>query len=328
MAQYAFASNFAAGRIDREGGVIYGVSVMTVGPARGHGMMCDETTLEQVKKCAERYAGGLKVKMTHQGDAGDIAGFLTNFRTAGKKLLADLNLLKSYEKRAYVLELAETIPDTFGLSVSFSGPTEEKGGMEYARCLEIYSCDLVAEPAANPTGLFSAVVNSNVDAPQKAIPPMTSDEIKNQVQAHLNTALVEFSGRVKAIEEKLSSAVKPDEFAAVGAQVKELSAKLETAKTEFSTALADEGKRTQLAAETVAKAFVRNVGVVGLSAAPAGNGAPAEPSAADKFDGVLTKHFEATKSKARAWSLALAEDPKGYAAFLSAARKPAFEAAK
>ena len=57
----------SAGAIDAEAGVIRGVSLITKGPALGHGVMIDEKTLEQVKKAAEQYAGGLKVKLDHSG---------------------------------------------------------------------------------------------------------------------------------------------------------------------------------------------------------------------------------------------------------------------
>lgn len=155
---------------------------------------------------------------------------------------------------------------------------------------------------------------------------MTSEEIKNQVQAAINTALVEFSGRVKAVEEKLAAAVKPEDFSALSAEVKGFAAKIDAAKTELSAKIADDEKRTQFTAQVVAKEFAATVGKVGLSASPAG-AASTEPTAADKFDAVLTKHFEASKSKSAAWKLAAKEDPAGYGAFLSANRKPAFEKA-
>jgi hypothetical protein len=128
-------SAFAA--IDAAAGVIAGVSVISVGDAKGHGLKIDHTTLEQVKACAETYTNGLKVKMSHAGDAGDIVGFLSKFRIEGDKLLADLTLLKSARFRDYVLELASTIPDTFGLSIAFTGPVEKQGDMRLARCTEI-----------------------------------------------------------------------------------------------------------------------------------------------------------------------------------------------
>lgn len=150
------AAAIAAPRnIDASSGVITGVSVITVGAAKGHGVYVDATTLQQVKECAEKYTGGVKVKMNHSGGAGDIIGYLQKFRIDGKKLIADFFLLRASPHRAYVLEIAKTIPDTFGLSISFSGPREKRGEQSFARCTEIYSADLVSEPAANPSGLFS-----------------------------------------------------------------------------------------------------------------------------------------------------------------------------
>jgi hypothetical protein len=323
MVKHALAARFAAGKVNAESGVISGVSLATIGPARGHDMHCDATTLEQLKKCAQQYQGGLKVKMTHAGNAGDILGYLTNLRIEGQQLRGDLHLLKSYEKRDYILELAETIPDTFGLSVSFSGPTEEKGGLTYARCAEIYSCDLVAEPAANPSGLFSAV-----DAGRNGNSPMTADEIKSIVQASVTAALSEFGVRVAAIETAVKALPASTELAALKTLVTELSTKLDTTKTELTASIGDEKSRMEMAAKTVALEFTRHTGRQGVQADGGGSNTNQAPAPADKFDGVLTKHFDATKSKSKAWSLAMSEDQAGYKAFLATGRKPAFEKAK
>jgi hypothetical protein len=142
-------------RIDLRAGIIFGVSVITEGVAKGHGVLVDSTTLLQVKACAETFSNGLKVKMNHAGQVGDIVGSLRNFRVEGRSLRADLHLLKNTSHRAYLMEVAESIPASFGLSISFSGSSEEKAGNKYARCTEIYSADLVDAPAANPNGLFS-----------------------------------------------------------------------------------------------------------------------------------------------------------------------------
>jgi hypothetical protein len=65
------------------------------------------------------------------------------------------------EIKSRILEMAELMPDTFGLSISFTGEHEESDNdIVFARCTEIYSADLVDAPAANPTGLFSAKVDS------------------------------------------------------------------------------------------------------------------------------------------------------------------------
>ena len=135
--------------------IIEGVSIISVGEAKGHGLFVDDITLQEVKSCAESYAGGVKVNLDHGAGIKDIVGFCDNFRIIGKKLVADLNLLETAEKRAYVLEIASRMPDTFGISIAFSGPVREKNGRSFASCTELYSADLVQTPAANPTGLFS-----------------------------------------------------------------------------------------------------------------------------------------------------------------------------
>jgi hypothetical protein len=135
--------------------IIEGVSVISVGEAKGHGLFVDAQTLREVKACAESYAGGVKVNLDHGAGIKDIVGFCDNFRIIGDKLVADLNLLQNAERRDYVLEIAEKLPDTFGISIAFSGPVREIDGKRFASCAELYSADLVQTPAANPTGLFS-----------------------------------------------------------------------------------------------------------------------------------------------------------------------------
>lgn len=148
------------------------VSVLTSGTAKGHNLEIDAVTLEQVKQCAESYANGVKVNENHGAGIGDIIGKLNNFRIddSGTKLLADLTFLDSRAERAkYYMDLAKSIPESFGISISFSGESEKNlDGLDLARCSELYSADLVQNPASNPTGLFSAknsciAVDSNIN---------------------------------------------------------------------------------------------------------------------------------------------------------------------
>lgn len=141
--------------IDAELGVIKNVSVMTKGPARGHDLIIDDTTLEQVLKAANEFQNGVKVKVDHGGGVFSIVGSVRNFRIEGEKLKADLHLLKTAEKAAHIVELARELPDTFGMSVSIHGQHEAIDGETYARCSRIRSCDIVTDPAANPDGLLS-----------------------------------------------------------------------------------------------------------------------------------------------------------------------------
>jgi len=161
-----------SGTIDAQAATISDVSVITVGEAKGHGLMIDAQTLVEVKAAAETYAGGLKVKTDHYTGFNEIVGTLKNFRIDGDQLRADLYLLKNHDATPRILEMAELMPDTFGLSISFTGEHEESDNdIVFARCTEIYSADLVDAPAANPTGLFSAKVDSgkkNMDEKQFA----------------------------------------------------------------------------------------------------------------------------------------------------------------
>jgi len=288
--RHNFAISFESARVDREAGIISGVAVITEGPALGHGMSVDATTLEQVKASAETYEKGLKVKMTHGGDAGDIIGYINNFRIDGKTLRGDFNLLKYYEKRDYVMELAESIPDTFGMSISFSGPDEVKGGKTFARCVEIYSCDLVAEPAANPSGLFSAGEQNNKPIPSK----MTPEEIKSAVDSALSSALEPMLARLSKLE---AGPVKPE----VEVEA-ELSAKL--------------SKVAELSALAVLKQF-------NLAApAPAAHSAPAAPAAAPKkFEEVVRELKTAGKKHNDALSEAMDKHPDAYKDYLARVQK-------
>src|SRR5260370_18135696 len=138
--------------IDAGKGVIYGVSVITEGEARGHNAWVDQKTLQSVMANAQKYDGGLKVKLDHGNSVGEIVGYLDRFRIDSVQLRADFHLLSESEHRDYVLELASKLSKQVGMSISFSFESEDIPGLPYpaVRCLEIYSCDLVDSPAANP----------------------------------------------------------------------------------------------------------------------------------------------------------------------------------
>jgi len=134
--------------------IIHGVSIISIGEAKGHNIFVDQQTLLEVKACAEQYSGGVKVNLDHGAGIADIVGFVNNFRIVGSQLLGDLNLLDSSPLHDYVMEIATKLPDTFGISISFSGGRREVGGLFFASCDELYSADLVQTPAANASGLF------------------------------------------------------------------------------------------------------------------------------------------------------------------------------
>lgn len=154
------ATAFESQKIDRAAGIIFGVSVITEGEARGHGFEIDAKTLTGVLACASAFADGVRVKIEHGTGFESIVGTLREFRIDGPQLRADLHLILSHARTASILEMAEKMPGGFGLSIAFSGIKEKLGDVSLARCQELYSVDLVDMPAANPNGLFSARVDS------------------------------------------------------------------------------------------------------------------------------------------------------------------------
>ena len=210
MQKLTFFAAATGSRVDREAGVLRGVSVITEGEAKGHGMIVDGVTLEQVKACAETYVDGLRVKMDHYTGIDAMVGVLRDFQIDGLQLRADLHLIKSHDDFEKILEMAETMPGSFGLSISFSGESEDvevpsddseevepnsgelpEGGVEIvraARCMEIYSADIVDQPAANPSGLFQAMPE---DIKPEEVPPVAPVE---EVKVEEVTAELEVKG--------------------------------------------------------------------------------------------------------------------------------------
>jgi hypothetical protein len=228
-----------AGEIDFDNAMIRGVSVITIGEAKGHGMQVDEQTLQQVKDAAETYTGGLKVKTDHFSGFNQIVGTLKNFTIDGDQLRADLYLLKAHEATPRIIEMAQLMPGSFGLSISFSGEhaTDETSDVTFARCSEIYSADLVDQPAANPSGLFSAKVDSMADV-------MTPEEVSAAIQEALAPVMAEIAALKEAAMPK----------AEAEAPEVEISAEAATDKT-------DKTAMSEMAAELAAiKAIVTNFG--------------------------------------------------------------------
>ena len=128
----AAPSRQAPARVDREAGILYGVSAIQTGEALGHDMLIDETMIAQVVAHGQAAGAlGIKSRYTHPGlcadGMGKMLGRLRNWRASddGSKALADLHLLESAAKspdgdlRAYVLDLAEEDPRAYALSIVF-----------------------------------------------------------------------------------------------------------------------------------------------------------------------------------------------------------------
>lgn len=155
-----------------------GVSILTVGEARGHNLTIDQTSLEQALKVAQSMKR-IKVTMGHGAPVTGILGYIDNFSIKGDRLLGDLNLFNTNEAQ-FVEQLAQVLPEGFGISLTFSGVPEIMGAERFARVTEIYDCSIVSEPAANPAGMFSAFCAVDMQKLQMNEAPV---EVKKELSA-------------------------------------------------------------------------------------------------------------------------------------------------
>jgi hypothetical protein len=160
--------------IDRERGIIRGVTMCQVGPVKGHGGFIDKAFLLQIVEDASSKTAGIKARFGHPNMCstalGTYLGRFKNYSYSGPSVRADLHLddtarsTPSGDLHTYVLDMAEKNPDMFGASIAFEiaesvfleeeveGQKVEK---EYFRLKELRATDIVDEPAAT-NGLFSA----------------------------------------------------------------------------------------------------------------------------------------------------------------------------
>jgi hypothetical protein len=160
--------------IDRERGIIRGVTICQVGPVKGHGGFIDKAFLLQIVEDASSKTAGIKARFGHPNMCstalGTYLGRFKNYSYSGTSVRADLHLddtarsTPSGDLHTYVLDMAEKNTDMFGASIAFEiaesvfleeeveGQKVEK---EYFRLKELRAPDIVDEPAAT-NGLFSA----------------------------------------------------------------------------------------------------------------------------------------------------------------------------
>jgi hypothetical protein len=222
--------------VDRANGVIKGVSVITIGPAKGHGVKIDHRSLETVKQVADEFKSGVKFRFRHrkageyQSVVDETGGVLKNFSIDGNKVRADLHLFSSVpaETREKFFEMAEKMPDQFGLSIDFSGVSETINGEKYARCSELQSIDLTDTPAANHEGLFSAMSikyknGESGEHHSDCTCGKCSDEIKTKkMEATLETltkAVSDLTAKLTSLEAKPKAAASLTFTNAAGANV-------------------------------------------------------------------------------------------------------------
>jgi hypothetical protein len=308
MTLFQASVSSASARVDASAGIIREVAVITQGPALGHGMMIDRKTLAQVKASAETYPQGLKVKLNHGSGVDAIVGFLTGFRLTpdGSKLAADFHLLDTSPHRAYVLEIANRMPGSFGMSIAFSGVAEKVDGVAFARCSEIYSCDLVADPAANPDGLFGRRFDEWQKGKGQSEPTDPARNRNNQ-SAIMDSEILTQIG--KMIDDKL---------AAVSASFDAKLGELKTSQTAALGKIEDVARLSNEAADRAAlaavKEFAKTLGTpANNAAAPSAPAAPAPT--AQKFEEIVRGHAKYATSRKTAISETISQHPAEYAAY-------------
>jgi hypothetical protein len=158
--------------VDREAGVIRGVSLMTEGPARGWGFWCDEVLMVQLAEQINAAPNGIKVRTSHPEITGSDGAFYLVGRARdavvdGNQLRVDIHL-GAYAKSSpqgdlwtYLLDIATSDPSVLGLSVMFQqAPTQEReidgSRVPCGRSAAVYAVDFTDNPAANEHGMLTA----------------------------------------------------------------------------------------------------------------------------------------------------------------------------
>lgn len=138
-------------RVDREHGAILGCSIVTAGPALGHGVSLDAEFVERVVELGNAERGGLKARFGHPNMCstalGTFLGRWKSFSRIGGKALADLYLSNSahatpqgdlYE---YVCTLAVDEPDMFGTSIVFTRGRTYRRAADGSKVIHPYDLD-------------------------------------------------------------------------------------------------------------------------------------------------------------------------------------------
>lgn len=214
MNELTYFNSFNERQFDSKAGVIKGVSLITKGTAKGHDLVVDDTTLNQLETSLNNAKDpGVKAKLNHRTGVEAIFGHVNNIHRDGQKLKGDLHLLKTHKDYDHTIELLETMPSQIGLSVAFQGDKEVGAdGRVFARCKNIVSVDLVTDPAANPDGLFEAKVDNIA---------LDMEENNSEESTNIEDRLAEIEGFQSDLAEAIEEAAALDEMEADGEDYEE-----------------------------------------------------------------------------------------------------------
>lgn len=155
--------------------ILYGVQVAMLGPAKGHGVELDETTLDQIVELGNAQKDGVKTRFNHPSMCtpalGTFVGHRENFRREGNYVKADFiaSPAAKAEHLLHINQMAKHAPNMLGSSVVVSADheyrTDERGhrlkdaeGNELPPVLRVeklHAVDFVDDPASGD-GMFGA----------------------------------------------------------------------------------------------------------------------------------------------------------------------------
>lgn len=147
------------GKIDREALTLHDVQITLEGEAKGHNVWLDRAFCEDVA-AAGNGAGdaGVKVRFGHPAMCSDAIGTYLgrakNFRVvdvtrkeSGEQaagVIADIELDKNADRTEWILNMAESAPDTFGQSIVFTYgdyKVKDSDGVEHSYQAEVVDAD-------------------------------------------------------------------------------------------------------------------------------------------------------------------------------------------
>lgn len=262
MEQQTFAfgvQDITESKVDKDAGTMADVSLISVGPALGHGLFVDDKSLETIED--ELDDKKLPAYITHRGALFEDRltreiGMFENFRIEGDRLLADFQAFESFredDSRKYnrLFEMAEKMPERFGLSIVFSAtsawatpdgdieldekPEDALFEFPSIRVEEVSSADFVDSPAANQRGLFSKIDKPTTNKMTKAQLTEKNDELVAEAEA-LEAKLDDIQ---KQLDEHADEESKMEEVATENEKLKEENESLKAELEELKSKLAE-----------------------------------------------------------------------------------------
>jgi len=241
-----------ADRIDAEKGKLSGVSVISTPEAKGHNISIDSRSIESFAEAVKDKK--IKAYYTHseQNEALDSIGLWENFQIVEDgeymKLTADFQALEAWKEHHRddydaLFEMADKAPEAFGVSAEFTidkvyynenGEEEKYEGQAdkevFARAIEVSAFSIVAQPAANPTGLFAEAKEDSFVQLSETI--IDLEEQKSGLALELET--------MKSMVEKISEQNSDNDE-----KIKMLESEVKLWKAKYSTLIENSGAEPQ-----------------------------------------------------------------------------------